>query len=326
MKKVLTVVFAVLTVLLVITAPFLIKKKEVKSGDKSVIITVWHTDAFDGGKGSRCSFLREIASGFSKRYENVYFLVSNYSVEGLKTALQGGNYPDIVSFGGCDLGVSEYAKELKISGQDGGLVGNKRFAVAYLKGGYFKIVKGNGDSELIISDGEYFSSETACLFSNAKAKSVVKLSSQDAYTRFLIKDDATLIGTQRDIVRLRNLNAEFTATPIERYNDLFQYFSITADDKIKCYYASEFINYALSNEVQQKLNRLCMFSTTGVKLYGGDEIFSSYEKCKNEYTFIPFSTKDNFNLLKTKAYDGLVKGEDYDIIVNSCKNLINVVK
>ncbi len=326
MKKALTIIFAVLTIVIIVSAPFLLEKNGDSYGEESIIITVWHADAFEGGKGSRCSFLRGIASEFSKRHKGVYFLVSNYSAEGLKTALQGGKHPDIVSFGGCDLSVENYAGEIKFNVCDGGSVGDKRFAVAYLKGGYFKIVKGNGDGELIIPTGEYFSAETACLFSDAKGAKIVRLSSQDAYSRFLIKENATLIGTQRDLVRLRNINADFIATPIERYNDLFQYFSITTDDYKSSYYANEFIKYALSDGVQSRISNLYMFSTTGVKLYSGDEPFSSYERCENEYTFIPFSTKDNFELLKNKAYDGLVSGEDYDIIVNSCKNLINVVK
>ena len=326
MKKVATVVFAVLTVLIVVSAPFLLVRKTSQNKSDSVIITVWHVDAFEGGKGSRCSFLREMASEFMKKHNGVYFLVSNYSVEGIKTALQGGKHPDIVSFGGCDLGVENYAREINFSVKDGGNVGNKRYAVSYLKGGYFKIVKGVGAGELILPNGDYFSSETACLFSNAKAEKVIRLSVQDAYVRFTLSSNATMIGTQRDIVRLQSRTADFTATPLECYNDLFQYFSITTSEHKNFYYANEFIKYMLTDKVQQKLERLSMFSTTGVKLYSGDEIFSSYEGVKNEYTFIPFSTKDNFDLLKNKAFDGIERREDYEIIVNSCKNLINVVK
>ena len=69
-----------------------------------------------------------------------------------------------------------------------------------------------------------------------------------------------------------------------------------------------------------------MFSTTEQVLYAGDEVFSACERVKNEYTFIPFSTKDNYELLKNTVFSELKKGSSYDIIVNSCKNLINVVK
>ncbi|MBO7214614.1 MAG: hypothetical protein J6V66_03855, partial [Clostridia bacterium] len=172
-----------------------------------------------------------------------YILVSNYSAEGLKIALQGDNPPDLVSFGGCDLGVENFAKEIDFSVLDGGTVGKKRYAVSYLKGSYFQISKGSGDSETILSKGEYTSPQTACLFSSAKSNKYVLLSPSDAFNRFLIKENATLIGTQRDIVRLRNNGVDFTATPIARYNDLFQYVSLTSNDSKNFYYANEFIKH-----------------------------------------------------------------------------------
>lgn len=325
MKKILTVILSVITVGVVVCAPFLIKKKQNANTFDSLVITVWHVDAFDGGKGSRCSFLRSVSSDYSKENKGVYFLVSNYSIEGLKYALESGKHPDIISFGGCDLGVENYAREINFSVRDGGCVGKKRFAVAYLKGGYFKIIKGAGSGELIIPNGEYFSAETACLFSNAERKKVSLLEKGNAYNRFLVSSNATLIGTQRDVTRLLNANVEFTLEPIFRYNDLYQYFSVTTGDISKQAVCNSFINYVLSPTVQRKIETLNMFSVTGEKLYS-DGFLSLYEKFDNEYTFIPFSTKENFETLKSKAFLGVNSGEDYDIIVNSCKNLINVVK
>ncbi|MBQ3235865.1 MAG: hypothetical protein IJA97_06890 [Clostridia bacterium] len=326
MKKFLTVFLAVLTLAVVISAPFLLRKKSEGGGEKTVVLTLWHTDAFEGGKGSRCAFLRNVASMYSKEHKGVYVLVSNYSPSGLKTALEGGKSADIISFGGCDLGVENYAKEIDFKVLDGGTVGKKRYAVSYLKGSYFEIVKGSGDKEIILSKGEYTSPQTACLFSNAKSDKYVMLPPADAYNRFLIASNATLIGTQRDIVRLKNINAEFSATPITTYNDLYQYLSLTTSDESKVGYALDFIRYLLSSKVQDRLSNLSMFSVNGARLYDGDEHFSLVENAKNEYTFIPFSTKDNYDLLGNTAFSELEKGTNYDVIVNSCKNLINVVK
>lgn len=326
MKKFSTAIFAIITVAIVVSAPFLLKNTEHKSMDNSLVLTVWHVDAFEGGKGSRCTFLRNVATSYTKENQGVYLLVQNFSIEGFKDALKAGKHPDIVSFGGCDLGVENFAREIKFDGQDGGVVGKKRYAIAYLKGGYFKLTKGNGKSETILSSSEYSAPMVACLFSDVASKNYVKLSSNDAINRFIVKADATLIGTQRDVIRLINNNQDFSITPISTYNDLYQYLSLTTSDEEKISYCEDFIAYVLSSKIQAKISSLGMFSASGSVLYSGDEYFSSYEKAKNEYTYLTFGTKESYDLLKNTVFNELEKGTSYDIIVNSCKNLINVVK
>ncbi|MBO7214073.1 MAG: hypothetical protein J6V66_01100, partial [Clostridia bacterium] len=71
MKKFLTVIVFILTLGVIFSAPFLTRKSGEKSGDSTVILTLWHADSFEGGTGSRYTFLRKIAESFSKRYNGV---------------------------------------------------------------------------------------------------------------------------------------------------------------------------------------------------------------------------------------------------------------
>ena len=124
MKKFVSIIAGVLCLIIVIISPFLITSNQVKSQDKTVILTVWHVDGFEGGKGSRYTFLREVGAKFSKQNKGVYLLVSSYTVEGVNALLEKGKRPDLISFGGALLNLQNYAKEISFSGRDGGTVGN----------------------------------------------------------------------------------------------------------------------------------------------------------------------------------------------------------
>ena len=63
------------------------------------VVRVWHIDTFEGGKGSRASFLRDAARILEKKDKNVYYLISSYTAEGARAAAQEGDLPDMLSFG-----------------------------------------------------------------------------------------------------------------------------------------------------------------------------------------------------------------------------------
>ena len=62
------------------------------------------------------------------------------------------------------------------------------------------------------------------------------------------------------MVRLTNRGANFTATPLTTFNDLYQYLALTTSDANKGVYAKRFIDYLLSDYVQEKLYKINMFS------------------------------------------------------------------
>ena len=321
MKKFLGYIAGALCLLTVIISPFLIKREPVKSQKKSVILTVWHVDGFEGGKGSRYTFLREISTEFSRLNKGVYILVSSYSMQGVNDLLSKGKQPDIISFGGVGLNLQNCAKELRFSGNDGGTVGNKRYAISYMKGGYFVIKKGLGSKEIIISKGENVTPEIATLFSNEEISDYILKSPLDAYSLFLSKKNATLIGTQRDIERLSSKGETFTAKAIENYSDLYQYLCLTTKISDNEYFANKFIEYLLSEKVQRKISSLKMLSVNLSGLYPDSEHLTALEKVKVNYTFSPFTAKENMNVACDKALSIIKSGGDYNEIINFTKQL-----
>ena len=320
MKKFLWVVVAVITATITVVCPFFLKSKTVDEKPETAVITIWHVDSFEGGKGSRANFLRKVASGFSKKHKSVSFLVTSYTLEGVKTALSSGKTPDLISYGGCSINLDGYAEKIDFSAVDGGeLSKGKRYAVSYLKGCYFKIQKGSGDT-VILSKSEYSSPEIAGLFSSVKGSDYQVLSPIKAHNLFTAKKNAIMIGTQRDLLRLINSEQEFTATLIKDYSDLFQYISLTAKGQTEKFYAREFINYLLSSEVQEKLTSINMFPINNAIIYSGDEYFSNCH-IPPKYTFTPYALKNEYDNVCNMALSNLKSGNNYDIIVKYLKQL-----
>lgn len=67
--------------------------------DRPAVLSLWHTDTFEGGKGSRAAFLKRVAAEYGKKNRGVAVLVSSYSAEGLQAAFLKGETPDLLSFG-----------------------------------------------------------------------------------------------------------------------------------------------------------------------------------------------------------------------------------
>ena len=321
MKKLVCIFLGAVCILLLIFSPLLVKGESKEEKPKTTILTVWHIDGFEGGKGSRYTFLREVATEFSKKNKGVYTLVSSYTMQGANELLINGKTPDLISYGGVGLNLQNLAKEINFSGIDGGTVGNKRYAVSYLKGGYFAIKKGDGKDKVIISKGENISTEIATLFSGVKGEKYLIFSPLDAYATFLTSKSATLIGTQRDIERLLSRGESFTAQPIKDYNDLYQYLSLTTKKPENEYLAKKFFEYVLSESVQKKVVNLKMLSVNQTGLYSDNEYLSNLEKTKMKYTFSPFSAKQNLSLACSEALKALKNDKDYNEIIKYVKQL-----
>ncbi len=321
MKKFLWIITSIITIIVVVICPFFLKSKKSEEKVKTAVITVWNVDSFEGGKGSRTTFLRNACKNFSKRYKNVSFLVTSYTLEGVKTALSKGITPDLISYGGCSLNLENYAEKISYSVKDGGeLSKGKRYAVSFLKGCYFKIEKGDKNGTVILSKGDFTSPEIAGLFSDAKGINYQILSPIKAFNLFATKKDVTLIGTQRDVFRLINNEEEFTLTPILDYSDLYQYISLTAKGETEKFYAREFISYLLSDSVQEKLTSLGLFSVNKSGLYTGDEYFSKSEVLP-KYTFSPYADISEYDNVCNLAFSSLTRGHNYDEIVKYLKQL-----
>ncbi|MDD6204500.1 MAG: hypothetical protein PUC05_05880 [Firmicutes bacterium] len=76
----------------------------------SGVITIWQTDSFEGGTGSRTAWLNRRLGELEKRYNGVYFAVKTVSPELLPAMLERSR-PDLICFGTGTF-TPEQAKEL----------------------------------------------------------------------------------------------------------------------------------------------------------------------------------------------------------------------
>ncbi len=276
--------------------------KDINKSEYKAVLTIWQIDSFEGGKGSRTAFLREISLNFSKKHEGVLTLVVSHTVESAKKAISEEKIPDIISIGASGLDFSAYQKEIKnLSAEGGGVINGKRYFIAWAKGGYYKITKGEG-KKIITYECENNSPLIALALTGEKSQIEIK-NREDAFQSFLNMKNVSLIGTHRDVYRLQNRNVDCVYTPLGEFCDLYQYALITS--KNNEYYSRVFIEYLLSSEVQEKLTNLSMFSTVKKGLYRDNESFLMGEKQKIEYFVSPFYDKNTIENLKEIAKEVL---------------------
>ncbi len=227
------------------------------------IITIWQIDGFEGGSGSRKQFLLSVSRDFEKQNEGALVMVINHTLTSAEDSISKGIYPDIISYSnGLDIDKMLPLEGVRCAG--GGKVGDKVYATAWCRGGYVLIKNLDAidkeQSSLIVSKAQNTQPLLAMLLEGLEFENVEVLSPMDAYTKFTLGKNAYMLGTQRDVVRLTNRCANFSATPLTSFNDLYQYVSLLASDNNKSIIAKRFIDYLLSDKVQQKLNKINMLS------------------------------------------------------------------
>ncbi len=232
------------------------------------VITVWQIDSFEGGVGSRKQFLLNVARQFEKQNKGVLVMVINQTPEGVLSAYENGEMPDLISYG-TGVEVRGYGQIFVDKSVAGGMVGDGCYATAWCRGGYLLIsnpslTTGKTDEkkmeELLVSQGEYTQPLTALALEGYTADEVEVFEPMTAYIKFTTGKVKYFLATQRDVSRLINRGMEFSAQPLNRYNDLYQYISVTSEKPQKRFYAEQFVNYLISDKVQKTLSSIGMYS------------------------------------------------------------------
>ncbi len=227
------------------------------------IITMWQIDGFEGGLGSRKQFLLSVARDFEKQNTGVLVMVINHTFTSAEQSMSEGIYPDIISYSnGLDVKNMLPLNATRYAG--GGRIGEKVYATAWCRGGYVLIknldLTQSEQDTIIVSSGKYTQPLLAMNLEGLEFEKIEILSPMNAYTKFTMGKNLFFLGTQRDVVRLTNRGFNFSATPLTKFNDLYQYVSLTSTDQNKSIYAKRFIDYLLSDKVQAKLNKINMLS------------------------------------------------------------------
>ena len=291
----------------------------VKTEEYEKVLTLWHIDTFEGGTGARSDFLNSRATEFGEK--GVLIMVISHTPESAETAFSTGATPAMISFGtGLDF-IAPHVKSLpnkKIP--PAGIIG-KTYAYPWCKGGYFLLRK-SGDNRpikrLIVSDGKRNLALGAAYFLNENYEEIILKEPPEACADLISAGDGTaLIGTQRDIKRLIARGLNYTATPLEEYNDLYQYIAVTANDEAACAVARKFIDYLLTEKSQKKLSAYGMMPIiNGVPVC---ESLTCYNAAKTTASVSAFTSQNSLDNLKSALFESVKSRKKCQSFENALK-------
>lgn len=219
----------ILMIVILLLAAFFPEKRETEA-EVQRIVRVWNVDTFEGGKGSRTTFLKNAARRTERKREGVYYLVSSYTQEGAEAAFKEGIAPDMLSFG---LGLSVFAEQSLpiVYSFSGGELGGETLAYPWCRGGYalFSLTDNFEEAgQTAISCGGNNLPQVAAALSGIEGEELPALT---AYTLFLQGKYRYLLGTQRDLCRFQSRDVSVYYKPLNEYCDLYQYLSILSEEK-----------------------------------------------------------------------------------------------
>lgn len=282
-----------------------------ESGDK-IVLDLCHVETFEGGSASRSGYLKRQAEKFNKQNNNFFVSVTTMSFEEFELNINNGYSADLYSFGtGAGSFVQNKLQTLKKQSniredlQKNATISGKIYAYPYLLSGYAVI-----SYESLTSQDETLTSKltsskqgkkiiNGTIFgtgvtnpAQALLDSSIKLQSHDvtiedttysAYSNFLKKTTKSLVGTARDVARIKNREQNGNISPckyeyLSGYSDLVQYIGVSSNlDKAKSEVATSFATFLLSNTAQKDIANYGLFSATNLKIYESDYM-SEFEK------------------------------------------------
>jgi hypothetical protein len=289
---------------------FVLEQKEYKG-----VLSLWHIDTFEGGKGSRKAYLLKVARDYEKTFNGVLIMVVSHTPESVIKAYEQGENPDMISFGlGVKVNAPSQLSKKYIS--SGGVINNKVYANVWCRGGYLLISKKDEKVDLqskqiqtlVVSSTTYNQPLTALALQGYTANNIMSFDPLDAYVEFLSKKGSVLLGTQRDVIRLENRGVECDTIELSEFNDLYQYISVTSKQQEKIDYSKKFIDLLMSEKHQKNLSSIGMFSDFYKVSYQNEHMIKIQNK-KASLTFSGFTDANTLLNLKDISLKA-VKGDE----------------
>lgn len=302
MPKKRTLILVVIIVLLIITVPLLavLQSRSAATADMPTqSITIWQIDGFEGGRGSRSQYLQNIGDKCFKK-NKVYVTVTSLSANAARMNLEQGKTPDIISYSAGFYGIESY-------------INKKDFAFkSWCNGSYcFLTIDESADftditaENTVINAGKDNLCGVAAIMCGVGGARLEEPT--NAYLKLLNGSYKYLLGTQRDIVRLKTRNVNFSVKPVEQFNDLYQNISILTSNNAKYEACKRYVDYLFANN---NVGKLGLF-------YGDNKDIEEELKplCAVEYeTVLNYPCKKEYiDRLKSAAQSG---------DVNNIKNLL----
>ena len=121
------------------------------------------------------------------------------------------------------------------------------------------------------------------------------------------------------MVRLTNRGFSFEVYPLAGYNDIYQYISLTSVSDEKSFYAEKFINYLLSEKVQESLHKISMFSAF-YNVKNDNAALNLIQNADCKRTVSAFTSKEELRNLQNSAR-GAAAGKEAEYI--NLKNMLS---
>ncbi len=303
MPKKSTVILLIIIVLLIIAVPLLAvlqsRSAAADEEDETTSISVWQIDGFEGGRGSRSKYLQSAGEACFKN-QKTYVTVTSLSADAARANLEQGTMPDIISYPAGFYGIQNYVNKRDFTFKN------------WCRGGYcFLSLDESADFSDISAENTVINAGKDNLASVAAVLSGIGGAQAEeptnAYLNLLNGKFKYLLGTQRDVYRLKTRNAAFTLKPITVFNDLYQNISILTKNSERYNLCNAFINYLLENPKVETLGLFC-----GNGKVGTDELKPMAE-AEYENTLNSPCGKEYIDELKQAAETG---------DVNKIKNLL----
>ena len=235
---------------IVVAAPLIMFSKDKKAAAEGelTVLNVWQIDNFEGGRGSRAAYLQNIGNTFSKN-GGCYVTVTAISAAAAIENFNRGTVPDLISYGAGMSGLERY------------ISGTAPF-YCWCNGGYCLLsLEQNDDFSKVTAENTVINAGTgnrvtACaLFIGLSGADVAQPTA--AYVKLINGDYKYLLGTQRDIFRLKTRGVQFSVKTVTEFNDLYQNISITAKNGKKRVVAQKFIEELFLKE--ESISKLGLF-------------------------------------------------------------------
>ncbi len=281
-------------------------------GGNKIVLDLCHVETFEGGSASRAGFLKRQAEKFNKQNNNFFVSVTTMSLDEFELNINSGYSADLYSFGtGAGSYIQSKLQTLKKQSniredlQNNATLSGKIYAYPYLLSGYAVI-----SYESLTAQDETLTAKLTLAKQGKKrvggtifgagvtnpAQALccnnIKLQAQDvtidtttylAYSNFLKKTTKSLVGTARDVARIKNREQNGNISPckyefLSHYSDLVQYIGVSSNlDKAKSEVATNFASFLLSDSAQKDIANYGLFSVTNLKIYESDYM-SEFEK------------------------------------------------
>lgn len=297
------IVLLVIIVVLCIVVPILALiqgSKESVQAEEMQVMTLWQIDGFEGGKGSRAQYLSDMAVALYKK-QNKYINVIQLTATAAEENIKRGELPDMISCAPTFNAHLQY-------------INSTDFACkSWCNGSYCLLTLSesctfddvNASNTVINAGKDNLVSVAAVMCGVYGAVSEMPT---NAYLQLLNGKYKYLLGTQRDIIRLKTRGAAFSVKQVSDFNDLYQNISIlTADVKRYCT-CKQFVEYI--TESNSDINKLGLFSKA-VEKYA-DEL-QYLQSCEFKYILNAPCGEEYLSALKSAAANN---------DINKIKNLL----